>query len=200
MNLNKINVTKKTGTEPFTQNNKPLNHTLLDFWQWSSSDVLSNTLRGILAEYIVSIALGCDQPVRQEWDAYDLLTPDSIKVEVKSAAYLQSWGQEKLSPISFGIQPTYAYDYDTYTFGEEQKRQADVYVFCLLKHKDKATVNPLNLDQWEFYIIPTSVLDAECGEQKKISLSRLMEMEHVVCGFDGILGAILSKKRICVFR
>jgi hypothetical protein len=32
----------------------------------------------------------------------------------------------------------------------EIKRHADVYVFALLAHTDKATVDPLSLDQWRF--------------------------------------------------
>ncbi len=30
---------------------------LCDYWKWSSSDLLSNTLRGVLAEYLVVTAL-----------------------------------------------------------------------------------------------------------------------------------------------
>jgi hypothetical protein len=30
------------------------------------------------------------------------------------------------------------------------QRQADVYVFALLKHQDKRSLDPLNLDQWTF--------------------------------------------------
>jgi len=31
-----------------------------DFWRWSASDLLSNALRGVLAEFIVARALGID--------------------------------------------------------------------------------------------------------------------------------------------
>jgi hypothetical protein len=66
--------------------------TLLDFWQWAYSDLLSNTNRGRLAEFIVARALSLGlTDVRIEWDAVDLVTPTGVKVEVKSAAYLQSW-------------------------------------------------------------------------------------------------------------
>ena len=46
-------------------------------------------------DVIVASDLGCTDGVRQEWDAYDIETPDGIKVEVKSGAYLQSWSQKK---------------------------------------------------------------------------------------------------------
>ena len=83
---------------------------------------------------------------RDLWDAYDLLTTVGVKVEVKSASYLQSWEQKKHSYISFGIQPTTRLD-DPSPDNKKQ-RQADVYVFAVLAHKDKATVDPLDLSQW----------------------------------------------------
>jgi hypothetical protein len=38
-----------------------------------------------------------------EWNAHDLETDDGIKIEGKSAAYIQSWEQKKLSEIRFDI-------------------------------------------------------------------------------------------------
>jgi len=80
-----------TGSEEFNNGGLKLPASLLDFWKWSSSDLLSNALRGVLTEFIVAMALGIsiDKP-REEWAAYDLVTNDGIKVEVKSAVYVQS--------------------------------------------------------------------------------------------------------------
>jgi hypothetical protein len=137
----KLNVTPKTGNEVFEFKGKGLQLSLIDFWRWSASDLVSNAARGILAEYIVASALGLadDGKIRSEWDAYDLLTADSIKIEVKSAAYLQSWYHKKLSAISFGIRPTTGWNDATNERSSELKRQSDVYVFCVLHHQDKAT-------------------------------------------------------------
>jgi hypothetical protein len=55
--LNHIPPTLKSGAEPLTIENKALNFTLLDFWQWSVSDILSNANRGRLAEFIVATAV-----------------------------------------------------------------------------------------------------------------------------------------------
>lgn len=38
--------------------------TVSDFWQWGFSDLLQNTTRGILAEYIVAFLLGVDDHPR----------------------------------------------------------------------------------------------------------------------------------------
>jgi hypothetical protein len=96
----------KSGDETFHVSGRELEHRLIDFWRWSSSEILGNALRGKLAEYIVATDVGCDSGTRQEWDAYDLVSPDGTKIEVKSSGYLQSWEQAALSKISFGIQPT----------------------------------------------------------------------------------------------
>lgn len=48
------------------------------FWKWAFSDFLSNTLRGVLAEFIVATALGCAHRPRTEWDAYDLVADEEL--------------------------------------------------------------------------------------------------------------------------
>ena len=65
-------VTQKTGAEPFHMAGQPTSHRLLQFWQWTASDLASNAWRGLLAEFIVGEALGLTTGVRAEWDAVDL--------------------------------------------------------------------------------------------------------------------------------
>jgi len=190
--LGEYNSTRKSGVEAFHIEGKRLDTSLLHFWQWSSSEILGNTLRGILAEFIVSMDLGCNTDIREEWDDYDLLSLDNIKVEVKSASYLQSWKQDKLSKISFGIQPTYGWDAVTKRSDKELKRQSDVYVFCVLAHKDKLTVDPLNLAQWDFYIVSTKTLDKSIPKQKTITLNALQKFDPIKCKFGKINDAIRS--------
>lgn len=191
MELGQIETTKKSGNELLHIDGKSTNHNLLSFWQWSYSEILGNALRGVLAEYIVSIDIDCPYETREEWDSYDLITPENVKVEVKSASYLQSWEQKRYSSISFGIQPTVVWETNN-ARSEEAKRQADVYVFCVLSHKEQETIDPLNLSQWEFYVLPTSVLNEKCERQKTITLSSLLRLEPTKCKFGEISNAIKS--------
>jgi hypothetical protein len=46
--------------------------------------------------------------------------------------------------------------------------------------KDKAKVNTLDLRQWEFYIVPTSLLNQELGDAKSISLTPLRQLASPV--------------------
>lgn len=188
--LKRFNTVRRLGSERFRLGDRELNYDLLGFWQWCNSDLIDNLMRGVLAEYIVALDLGTADGLRVQWDPYDLRTKQGIKIEVKSAAYLQSWGQREHSRVSFGIQPTYAYDGETNEFDPEQKRQADVYVFAFLKHEDKTSLNPLDLEQWEFYVLRSAVLDERVPTQKRISLGTLKRLGPLRVGFGEIAGAI----------
>ena len=193
-----IDVQRLTGKEQFVADSKIVGLDLLSFWQWSSSDLVGNALRGVLAEYIVSYAVGNGGGVRTEWDAYDVETNTGLKVEVKSGAYLQSWMQEKLSPIQFSIRPTYGWDSETNTTSSIKERQADVYIFCVLAHEDKATVNPLNLDQWDFYCVSTKTLNQELGDQKTLSLSTMLKLKSSKVSFNELSDAIQTAAKNCI--
>lgn len=191
----KIDVTPKRGDEPFYQNRRALDIRLIDFWRWSASDLVNNTTRGILAEYIVACALKINTGVRVEWDAYDLLIPPTnerseIRIEVKSAAYLQSWEHRKLSNIIFNIRPTRGWNSTTNERENDLKRQGDVYVFCHLKHEDKDSVDPLNLEQWDFYILSASILNERFPTQKSISLSSLRKLNPCQAKYEEITTCI----------
>jgi len=156
---------------------------LVDFWRWAYSDLIGNAERGALAEYIVACALDVNQSERVSWDKYDLMTADGISVEVKTSGYLQTWEQKSLSKLVFGIQPTYGWDSKSNAYDTKQKRQADIYVFCVHKHTDQATVNPLLISQWEFYLMPTFDLDQHFGSQKTVSLPALLKAGAVKCEY-----------------
>lgn len=160
----------RNGSERIQGAGFPDGVTLLEFWQWSMSDLVSNTTRGLLAEFIVGRALGCDLTVREEWGDYDLLTPSGLRVEVKSSAFVQSWHQDALSRPMFGCARKGGWSSQAGRVDKELKRRADVYIFALLAHQDKATINPLDLAQWEFFVVPTRWLDEHLGDQRTISL------------------------------
>lgn len=178
-------MSKLTGNEQFLFGNMPIGKILIDFWAWNSSDLLNNTLRGALAEFIVASALELDTDVcRKDWSAYDLETSSGIKIEVKSSAYVQSWNTDKISDIRFSINPTRAWDAET-GFSDEVKRQSDIYVFCLYASKVRDE-SPLNLDCWEFYVLPTCILNQRCGNQKTISLSSLLALNPAKTDFGNL--------------
>lgn len=181
---------RKVGTESFHRAGLPLKQNLLDFWQWGSSDILKNTERAILAEYLVAVDLGVTSVVRAGWLPFDLTTPDGVTVEVKASSYIQTWFQRDYSKIAFDIEPKRAWDPLTDTFEREARRQALMYVFCLLHHRDQATIDPLDVSQWTFYVLPTAVLNEHAGDRKSTNLTQLLKWGAREVPFGEIRSAI----------
>jgi hypothetical protein len=81
----------------------------------------------------------------------------------------------------------------TNEYDAEKKRQSDVYVFCVLKHKDQATLNPLDLSQWDFYVMSTAVLNKAAPGQKTISLRSLLDKGAKQCEYAMLYETIKSE-------
>lgn len=167
-------VSPKSGTE-FFQGLE--GHTLHDFWCWAYSDINSNTIRGKLAEYLVSLALRCQSPASQTWNSVDLVMPEGITIEVKCSAYIQVWEQHQLSKPVFTIGKTRFWD--GYQYHGDKLRHADVYVFCLLSHIHQQTLSPMNIEQWEFYPVLRKDLDLTFENNKTVTLGSLRKKLNV---------------------
>ena len=172
----------KTGNEFLTFSGNNTEYKLLDFWKWSVSDLLSNATRGIFAEFIVASAMGMDlsNETRDEWGEFDLEAWEwgKIKIEVKSSSFLQTWEQRNYSNIVFSIKKK------GYTSISKEKnkftRPSDVYVFCLLHHKDKKTVDPLIMDQWSFYVVSTKNINNVFKDKNTITLKSLEKITEKI--------------------
>src|SRR5678816_3326728 len=66
------------------------------------------------------------------------------------------------------------------------------YVFALLPHKERATLDPLDEGQCEFYVLPTRVLDERCPRQQTISLSSLLRLRPTKVGYAELASVILA--------
>jgi hypothetical protein len=145
------------------------------FLRWNSGHLLENRTRGAYAEWLVHRALGVDPGEhRIEWAEVDLHDED-LSLEVKSAAYVQSWQQGKPSAISFPI----------------EQRKTTAYVFCLLAEQNRELVDPRDLNQWLFWVVPTTKLHAE---RKSIGLQALIRAHGEGMSF-GELAAQINQLR-----
>ena len=162
---------------------------------------MNNTLRGAYCEFIVAAALGLDlSACREDWTPWDLTVPkqwhdgeacsEAIHIEVKSCAYLQSWRQSKLSSIVFSIRPPLAWN-EGVGYEQVARRQADIYIFGLYTITDREKADPLILDGWRFYVIPTSVINDHCGNQKTITLHALEKLNPQITDYSGVKDAVL---------
>lgn len=153
----------------------PSEYTLLDFWSWAFSDVLTNTTRGMVAEFIIAISLGIDiKEPRDGWAKFDLLYKN-FGIEIKSASYHQRWYQKQLSTISFNVPKRKGWDAKTNRLDSVSRRQADIYVLSLLAEQDRDKINPLNLDQWQFWVVDTLFFDNRARSQHSITYNSLLK-------------------------
>ncbi len=120
---------------------------LAAFYRWNSGNLLENRTRGAFAEWLIHQALGIQSEFRVEWELVDAVI-DGMTLEIKSAAYQQSWKQTAPSRIVFKI----------------HQRAADLYVFCLLTGRE-----PADLSAWMFWVVATSDLP----QQQTIGLEPL---------------------------
>ena len=176
--LPEIQTEQKSGKEKFLFNGIEQDYSLIDFWIWNQSDLIENRTRGILAEYIVKKALEVKSNDRIEWDDYDIITDTGVKIEIKSAAYIQTWEQTKYSNISFDISVNKRSNFE---------RKSDFYVFCLLDCKTQNNINPLNLEQWTFFVVETTEINNVLQSQSTITLNSLKrKLKNVECKYNEI--------------
>jgi hypothetical protein len=172
---------------------------VLDFWSWAFSDLRQNNVRGHLAEYIVGLALGVPLTVRSSWDDYDLLVPAGtvartpVRLQVKSAAYLQAWGQRKLSAITFGGLRRRPFPWSAdqgFVLGETKCPKADVFVFAIETARRHDDYDPLEINQWAFRVLPAHLIT-----QDTLSLGTLSKLAPEVT-FEGLAEAVIQAARV----
>lgn len=188
------------GSEQLTFKDKELGSSVLDFWSWAYSDLIRNVNRGAFAEFIVLEAMNNQSGItpprtnfRVSMDAYDLLSPGGIRVEVKSSAYIQAWESEHPARISFRIAPAKSLDSSgNYSADSRYCRHSDVYVFCVWTAMSREQ-NILDLSLWDFYVIATKTLDQKVPNQKTITFQSLLSLQPRKVDYFGLYEAIRSE-------
>jgi hypothetical protein len=172
-----MEVRRRKGSEPLLGTDGA---SLEDFWSWSYSTPLVNIERGVVAEFLTAHALGIAGGVRVPWDAYDLWYRDQ-PLEVKSSAYVQAWPQPRPTLPTFSIREARENLQDAagnWIMSQELRRHAAAYIFALFAEQDRnrASESVLDASCWQFYVLPTSRIDAELGGQKTLRLGTLQNM------------------------
>jgi len=178
-----------TGKENFELNGKSVGFNMLDFWQFAFSSIYD--IQGEIAEFIVARALGIDVPHNKElWTLYDI-DYHGVRIEVKETSYYHPWNEDgKVSQSrKFGITMANS-AYEDKEKPNRYERQNDIYVFCVVNGDTRGTSNPLVLDNWDFYIVPTSVINEKCKDNKSISLKRIQQLRYSPLKFNEIKNVI----------
>ena len=175
-----------TGKEKFLCGGKELVFDMDDFWRFHYSNIYS--LHGEIAEFVVARALGItDAQNAAYWTLWDI-SYRNIRIEVKATAYFHLWNTDgKVSQQrTFSIAAANG-SYDPQKSGNaEFCRQNDIYVFCLNNGETMESSYPLNMDNWEFYVVPTSFLNEHCADNKKISIGRIRSFGFVPLAYEAL--------------
>lgn len=152
---------------------KRLQQLLLDTFY--SARVLNNSHRGDLVEIMVQEALGTEwKHVGLGWNLWDLQRgagPDRIRIQVRHCAFKQLWGATKVPVFQFSWKqgpPMYFFRDHPDEQVEKEGWFCDMFVVGLHRRDDE-TCDQMDMDQWEFSVIPAS--DLRRG-QHSISLSK----------------------------
>ena len=159
-----------SGQEPFTLNGESIGLSVLDFWRFQHSNIWD--VQAEVAEFIVAKALDQDEPYNKNgWTLWDI-NYRGKRIEVKETGYYHSWRTDgKVSQQrTFGITKAYSKYKD---HRSKYERQNDIYVFCLITGETQEASDPLVLDNWRFWVVPTWTLNRLCGNNKTISLGRV---------------------------
>lgn len=132
--------------------------TVADFWRWALGDLRMNNARGYLVEYLVARAIGDETPTRIEWGSCDARTADGTLIEIKATGYLQSWVTKKLSTPEWSFKSVRSAQVWSAELGDyvsvDPTERVHVWVFALQTCRDPTRYDPLDVDQWEFRVIP----------------------------------------------
>jgi hypothetical protein len=156
--------------------------TVLDFWRFAMSDLRTNNLRGYLAEFLVAQAVEA-RSQRVEWDSFDVQTPEGVTIEVKASGYLQAWAQRRPSTIIFSGLLAKKWTPQA-GYAQQSTYNADVYVFCVETATTHEEYNPLDVSQWDFYVMARDVLAAT--GQGSLGLSRVRALSGEAVTFQAL--------------
>ncbi|MBE5936231.1 MAG: hypothetical protein E7262_10710 [Lachnospiraceae bacterium] len=142
-----------------------------------------------MAEYIVASALGVKKSNNCDyWALYDVDYKNGNKnyrIEVKETSYYHPWNKnDKVSnQRTFGITKANS-NYENEDIENKFERQNDIYVFCLVNGKNEKDADPLNLNNWQFYVVRTEVINKVCGDNKTISLGKVQQLAKKSVRYD----------------
>lgn len=159
----------------FIFNDENLSFGILELWKSKYSNIYN--MQEVIAEFLVEKALGIDKAQNTDyWTLYDILYRN-YRIEIKETSYYHPWNKNGIVSKYRRFEITKANsNYDIKDCENKFERQNDIYIFCLNTGNTKEESNPMNLNNWEFYIIPTSVINEKCGNNKTITLGKVRKL------------------------
>ena len=178
---------------------------LLHFWEWAFGDLCDDDIKGIFAEWMILKLLGIASTRRISWANCDIVTPERVRIEVKTSSRWQSWklldGAGKpydppLYPATEDAKIRFSglMARDATTIADSSATpefKSDIYVFAFQKEWAPERWNAVDLLQWEFYVLPAKRIK-EIG-LNSISLKRLRAEQNPMTAAE-----FVAKARILI--
>ena len=201
-----------SGQEEFKLNGEKAGFNVLDFWRFQFSNLAD--MQGRVGEFLVAMALRKETSDNNNgWTLWDI-DYRGLRIEVKTTAYYQPWRDSKsFIEQRWGNESSIPQNDSEHNYSEhrnfgitkskdpqdnEFKRMNDIYVFVINNGKTKEKANPLNLENWKFFVIPTSVINHECGDNKSIGISKVRKLFKKVSGSEN--GVPFDELKLAVDR
>lgn len=158
----------------------------LNFWRWAFADLRQNALRGVFAEWVVAHLMGIERVCREPWADCDLVTAQGVRIEIKAAAFRQSWHPEGAPPSKIVFSGLHGRRFEDGRYVAASTYNADFYIFCLLDNLDPEA-DPFDLDRWRFWTLSAADLGRptpNSGQRRSITLASVMREAREVAGTD----------------
>lgn len=147
-------------------------------YSYIKDETVNNFWQSVLSEFIVASSLDmiksdCE-PFSDPCKPFDLLYHNKYGLSVKTAAYIQSSSAEHPDHISFSISPA--------QMKNETGYYCNAYIFCVYTAMS-LNENPLDMNLWDFYVLPAKTIDREKPKQKIITLPSLLTLNPIKCTY-----------------
>lgn len=136
--------------------------------------LITNVQRGTVAEAIIAFALEPEWTwCSADYASWDFERADGLRLEVKQSARKQSWntGPDVRGRPSFDISPRQG-RWEGDIWFDEPGRSANIYIFAYHGVADEHA-DHRDPGQWEFYVVPTSILPPD---QQRIALGSVRRL------------------------
>lgn len=160
-----------SGSEHFLENGRELPVPITDFWKWGCSDLDSNYIRALMAEYFIYLSAPSPKHIQEMFPRRYLIS-SGYRIAVESAAYIQSEDPDHPDHISFRIPNT----------------PCDIAVFCVYEGLSPES-SPMNLDLWKFYVLSWKSLSV-FGERRTLTFQSLISLSSTPCNYTELPNAI----------
>ncbi len=149
------------GNETFMLDGQSVGFDFADFWRWQYGDPMLQQSQ--IAEFLVMRALNIHEP---------LYKSQKLKI-LQTSHYDPRTGENTASRqhVFKGIKT-------------DSWRQNDLYIFCLNTGTDEASSDPLKLEHWAFYVVAADFMEAFCGGNQSVSMSKIQNLGVLPKRFD----------------